>query len=356
MVRAVPFLVPTRTKSVVGLSAFAVGFAGLLTILEAPESSVAGRAAWAVLGAGVALLVVALTAQEPGHGCAFCRKPRRGVKYLVSSPTVSICDDCIPLLMSILTAGANDGKPPQPWQRPIIDGLPRNCPLGIARPLLEALARDSKDPAALRKAASACVALHHGDLAHDVLQRIPERDRTVEDWLDLGIACGDARRDAEAVAATATAQNLDDGPWRPWCLNNLVWFRLRLQPDASTEVRNGWLRDLEEARRLLAEKQPAAWKEMTVLCYGTEAEVRRVLGDTQGAFHALAEGEKLAPLNGTRLLIRARILAMGDPPLGRADAARALELLHPESNDARDARELLAKLGAQPEPPVTSPR
>jgi hypothetical protein len=198
--------------------------------------------------------------------------------------------------------------------------------------------------------------LQHGDLACEILQRIPERDRTVGDWLDLGVACGDARRDADAVAATVTAQNLDDGRWRPWCLNNLVWFKLRLQPDASREVREGWLRDLEEGRRLLVERQPAGWQDVTVLCYGTEAEVRRVLGDTQGALRALTQAETLGPLNGTRLLIRARTLAMGDPSLGRADAARALEMLHPESNDARDARELLAQLDPKAEPPVTSPR
>jgi len=356
MVPAVPFLVSTKAKFLLVFLAFGSFLAGLVITLEVRGSVVAGPVAWALLGAGVALFFVAMAARQPQEGCAFCLKPRSSVNYLVNSPSASVCDGCIPLLMSILTAGANDGKPPQPWQRPLIDGLPRNCPLSISRPLLEALAAQSKGPAALREAASACTDLHHPDLACEVIRRIPEHDRTVGDWLNLGVACGDARRDAEAVAATVTAQNLDDGRWRPWCLNNLVWFKLRLQSDASREVREGWLRDLEAARRLLAEKQPAAWKEVTVLCYGTEAEVRRVLGDTQGAFHALAEGEKLAPLNGTRLLIRARILAMGDPPLGRADATRALELLHPESHDARDVRELLAQLDAQPAAPVTSPR
>jgi hypothetical protein len=355
MVRAMRFLVSTRTKFVVTFLALGSFLAGLVIIIIA-GSGATREVTWALLGAGVALFVVALLAQQPQEACSFCHRPRGSLKYLASSTAASVCDGCIPLFMGVLTATLSERKPPESWQRAVLDGLPRNCPLSISRPLLQALADESKDPAALREVVSASLGLHNANLACEIVQRIPEGDRTVGDWLDLGIACGDARRDAEAVAATVTAQNLDDGRWRPWCLNNLVWFKLRLQPDASREVREGWLRDLEEARRLLAEQQPAAWKEVTVLCYGTEAEVRRALGDTKGAFRALAEAEELGPLNGTRLLIRARILAMGDPPLGRADAARALELLHPESSDARDARELLARLDARPEPAVTSPR
>jgi len=356
MVPAVPFLVSTKTKFVLAFLACGSFLMGLVITVKVRESIVAGPIAWALLGVGLALFVVAMIAQQPQEACSFCRKPRISVNYLVNAAGASVCDGCIPLFMGVLTSTLIERKSLGPWQRPVIAGLPQNCPLSISRPLLQALADESNDPAALREAVSASLDLHNADVACEIVQRIPEGDRTAGDWLNLGIARGDARRDAEAVAATVTAQNLDNGRWRPWCLNNLVWFELRLQPDASREVREGWLRDLKEARRLLMERQPAAWQEVTALCYGTEAEVRRVLGDTKGAFSALANGEALAPLNGTRLLIRARILAMGDPPLGRADATRALELLHPESNDARDARELLAQLDAKAEPPVTSPR
>jgi tetratricopeptide (TPR) repeat protein len=216
----------------------------------------------------------------------------------------------------------------------------------ISRPLLEALAEASNDPAALRPVISACIKLENPDLACQILERIPVSDRLTGDWLDLGVAHGYSGRYAEAVAATRTAMNLDDGRWKPWCLNNQVWFGLRAQPDASAQVRAGWLRDLEEARRLLAEKKPAGWKEVTQLSHGTEAEVHRALGDAPAAFRALAEAEALGPLVGSRLLVRARVLAMGDPPLGRLDAERALERLHPESLEAGEARALIARLDA----------
>ena len=78
---------------------------------------------------------------------------------------------------------------------------------------------------------------------------------------------------------------------------------------------------------------------------GTEAEMRRALGDIAGALRMLTEAEKDAPLSGEGQLTRARVLASsGDPLLARRAVESAVELLHPESPEAREARELLATL------------
>lgn len=306
----------------------------------------ASHVGWTILGAGLAVAVVARCARRPEDACSFCDWPRAKVQFLIAGNAVSICERCISASMAAVAEGQQGKKPPGAWPRMVVDGLPRLCPKTISRPLLEAVAAAATDHDSIRAAASTCGRFLHHDLAIDLLRRIPEGERGAADWLNLGFALGSDGRPAEAVAATATALKLDDGRWRPWCLNNAVWYGLRAQPDAPVAIRQAWLRDLEEAKRALLEKRPANWQTMLQSVGGTEAELRRALGDLKGALQALTETETYGALTGERHLIRARVLASSGQTLGRHDAERALELLHPESLDAREARALLDTLNA----------
>ena len=299
---------------------------------------------WILVGACLALAVFARAARRPDDACSFCHASRQQVQLLIAARAVSICEQCLSLSMAAAAEDLQSKNPPRPWLRHVVDGLPRNCSRAVSRPLLEAMAEGSTDHATLRAVADACVRLSNPEVAVELLQRIPEGDRQTTDWLDLGSALGRIGRNGEGLAATEAALKGDDGTRRAVCLNNRVWHGVRHQPGAPPDIRADWLRDLDEARRLLAEKRPQGWQAIMQCLHGTEAEVRSAADDLQGALQALAEAEKLGPLGGERHLIRARAFARaGDPPLGRADAEKVLELMHPESREAVEARALLAR-------------
>jgi hypothetical protein len=299
---------------------------------------------WTLLGATIVLAEFARVARRPDDACSFCHAPRKQVQLLIAARAVSICEQCVSLSMAAAAEDLQGRQPPRPWLRHVVDGLPRHCPRAISRPLLEAMADGSSDPATLRAVAVACRRLSNDEVAAEMLQRIPERDRTIGDWLALGAALGQIGRTGEALAATDAALKADDGTHRVVCLNNRVWHGVRHQPGAPPDTRAAWLRDLDEAKRLLEGKRPPGWQAMMQCLHGTEAEVRSAGDDLKGALQALAEAEKLGPFGGERHLIRARAFARaGDPPLGRADAQKVLELLHPESIEVVEARALLAR-------------
>lgn len=303
---------------------------------------------WTLLAAGLTLFAVAMrSARRPQDECAFCGAPRAKVQRLVAGTSAAICEGCAPLSLAVMAEDLAGRKPPGPWQRLLVDSLPARCPVGISRPLLEALAAGGADAGMLRAVASVGIRLQNHAVAVEILTRIPEAERQPRDWLNLAYAQGSLGRYEEAARGTETALERDDGDLRVWGLNNRAWFGLRQRPDASVEVRTAWLRDVEEAKRLLAAKRPAGWQALMQSCHGTEAELRRSLGDLRGALQTLSEAEALGPLGGERHLIRARVLASGDPPLGRHDVERALELLHPDSPYVREARDLLATFPAQ---------
>ena len=298
---------------------------------------------WALLGAGVALGFVARHARGPDGACSFCDQPRASVQYLLAGPAVSICERCTQTSMAVVAEAMRAKSPQGPWAHTVLDGLPRFCPKKVSRPLLEVAAAETSDHDALRNLSGTAARFQHPDLARELLERIPEADRRADDWMNLGRAFGLEGRNGDALAATAKGAAKDDGTLRPWCLNNAAWYGLRHQPEAPVEVRQAWLSNVIEARRLLLEKRPNGWQGLLHSIACTEAEVRRALGDVAGALRALTEAETGAELGGEGELIRARVLASsGDPVLGRRGAERALELLHPESVQAREARELLA--------------
>jgi hypothetical protein len=299
-----------------------------------------------LLAASFVLFVATMRyARLPDDECSFCGTPRLRAKFLVAGKAVAICEVCAPLSVANIAEDLADKTPPGPWHVAIVDSLPWRCPVSLSRPLVQKLVEESTDPAALRRAAATARKLQHPDLAVEALSRIPEAGREAGAWLDLGLSLGAAGRYAEAVAATSTALAKGDAALRPWCLNNRAWFSVRHRPDAPIEERTTWLREVEEAKRLVSETRSEGWQVAMQCFLGTEAELRQALGDQRGALQTLTEAEGLGPFSGAQHLVRARVLAAGDPPLGRLDAKRALELLHPDSPDAREARALLARLG-----------
>jgi len=305
--------------------------------------------AWILLGATLVLAFFLRVARRPDDECSFCHASRQQVEVLIAGTAVSICERCLSLSTAVAAEDLQAKQPPRPWLRQVVDGLPRNCPLAVSRPLLLAMADERTDPASLRGVFAACARLSNPEVAAETLRRIPEGERQTEDWLNLGWALGGMGRNGEALAATEAALKVDDGTRRVLCLNNAVWFGVRYQQGAPADSRAAWLRDLDEAKRLLAEKRPDGWQSLMQNLHGTEAEVRSAGDDAKGALEALAEAEKLGPFTAARHLVRARVFARSDdPPLGRTDAQKALELLHPESLEAREARELLARFAHEP--------
>jgi tetratricopeptide (TPR) repeat protein len=298
---------------------------------------------WTLLGATIVMAEFAHVARRPDDACSFCHASREQVQVLIAARAVSICEQCLSLSMAAAAEDLQGRQPPRPWLRHVVDGLPRNCPRAVSRPLLEAMADGSTDPATLREVAGACGRLSNDEVAAEMLQRIPESDRGTMDWLSLGAALGRIGRPREALAATEAALKVDDGTHRAACLNNRVWHGIRHQSGAPADTRAAWLRDLDEARRLLDEKRPPGWQPLMQCLHGTEAEVRSAGDDLKGALQALAEAEKLGPFSGERHLIRARAFARAGEPLGRADAQKVLELVHPESLEAIEARALLSR-------------
>jgi tetratricopeptide (TPR) repeat protein len=300
----------------------------------------------ASIGAAAALVIVVLGTRSPRDECALCLKPLGKVDQLVRGPTAAICDRCAGRTLRMVADELDRDGQPHEWQGRCLDTLPARCPVRISRPLLEAMAASASDTSSLREAIERCLRLENNELACDLYQRIPEDERQARDWVNLGVALSKCGRFGDAITATSRARESDDDPIRPWCLNNVALFRLKLEPDAPASARAEWIREVEEAQRLLLETRPPGWMSILRASRVTEAELRSSLGDRAGATEALARAEELGPLSGEGLLVRARTLADSDEPwLAEVEARSALEALHPDSREAREAKELLDSLG-----------
>jgi tetratricopeptide (TPR) repeat protein len=342
-----------RTRLCIGLAAVVLLASAVLVAFGFAGTTIGPVLGWTLVGFAVVLTALVTRTRLPGDECALCGRPRLDLRLLVAAPHVSVCDGCSASALAAVAEQLENAGKPGDWLRLSVEALPPKCPLEISRPLLDAMVAASAEPASLRQVATACTRLNHDVLAAELLQRIPETQRTAGDWLNLGVALGKQAREADALAATAKALEHDDGNLRPWCLNNAVWFGCRLDPHPSDENTARWLADLEEARRLLSEQHRPGWESTVQSCYGTEAEVHNASGDDPKALQALSAAEKLGPLGGERLLIRARVLAHAGLPLrAREEAERALRELHPQSRSAEEARRLLATL----QQPVSSLR
>jgi tetratricopeptide (TPR) repeat protein len=301
---------------------------------------------WALAGALLAALIgIALSVRRPADECALCGTTRAKAKLLVTAPSVGICDRCAGLPMALVAENLEAKQQRSDWLEVYVSGLPRQCPTRISRPMLEALGAEVRDAPKLRAVATGCFERENNELGCELLQRIPEAERLAGDWINLGFGLGKRGRYAEAIAVTTHALEHGDGSSRALCLNNIAVFRLKLEPGAPAPERARWLAEVEEATRLLAARTPTGWRGTLQACRGTEADLKRSLGDVFGALDALAAAEKLGPHTGERQVIRARVYAAaGKPVLARAAAEAAIELLHPESLAAADARALLAGL------------
>jgi len=296
-----------------------------------------------LLGMAYLSVPLLLLIGAPEHACSMCGTARRRLGTLLAGEAASICEGCARFAMKTLAQEAERKGRAEAWCDDLIQLLPERCPRGLSRAFVERLTGRDRTSSGLRHAAQRALDLGNEPLARELLEELPEAERQPVDWLNLGVALADLDRDADALAATERAAGV--AALRPWVLNNAVWFRTQLQPDASAAERTRWLAEVEEAQRLLAEAHPHGWQRSMGWFRGTEAEVRRLSGDLEGALAALARAEAEHPLAGEHLARRARVLAdLGRMDEDRGELERALALLHPEGKAAADARALLASL------------
>ncbi len=146
-----------------------------------------------------------------------------------------------------------------------------------------------------------------------------------------------------------------DEPHLPWVKNNLAWFSARnaagsyRDPGKVTrETADRWLADLDDARRMVADRKPEGWATLHSRCLGTRAEILRVVGELDGALVSLDRLAADGPLDGEQRLCRARVLAqMKRESAAITDLKVALTTLHPESEDTKEARALLEQLAGK---------
>jgi tetratricopeptide (TPR) repeat protein len=323
--------------------------AGVLFVV-AVVGALAGVATKALVLVYVAPLLLAFAVwrgRERGVHCSFCQRFQDDVRSLVVGPSAvtgrsaaAICDTCAALALGVAMEAAPEG-----W-RLVTGALPRHCPWKVSSVFLDAT-EDGQD--ALRAAASTAFRLGNMPALERVLGRIPASERTAGDWINLGIALGKQRRLEEAIEATLRA---DDPSRRPFVLNNVAWFSAKHSTGAAYRSSTvllaadaeSLLRDVSEAERLLGEKRPRGYERVLSQCSGTRAEILRLKGDLDGALAALALARTRGPTSGEQHLIWALVLdAKGDREGAVEHAREAMEDLHPESLEAREARELLAK-------------
>jgi hypothetical protein len=294
--------------------------------------------------AAVAPLFVAFAiwrGSKPAPFCSFCQRSQDDVNSLVACPRAAICNVCATLALGVATE-----RSPSGW-RLLTGALPRHCPWAVSSLFLDAT-DDGQD--ALRAATSTAFRLGNMPAAERLLGRIPVSERTAGDWITLGVTLGAQRRIDEAIQATLRATVASR---RPYVLNNVAWFSAKqrtgegyrssgvlLAADAEK-----LLGDVREAERLLEEQRPKGYERVLSQCSGTRAEILRLMGDLDGAVAALVHASGLVPTTGEQHLLWARVLeAKAERTLALEHARNATAELHPESADAREARELFASL------------
>jgi tetratricopeptide (TPR) repeat protein len=344
--------VSARFRRALGLGGPVLFVAGIVLAVARPGSSLA----WALGGAGAALVLVARRTTASDRGCAFCGADRERVAFLVTGPSVSICPECA-AAASAKTAEELDRRGQLlEWTRMFLGGLPERAPLSLSRPYVEMVVGSERSPEWIRASLACCFRFGHHRLAQELLEAIPEPARTPFDWINLGFALGEQGRHAEALAATRRGAAAGDETSAPWVLANGAWYELLLNPGASRDDLARWAADAVEARRLLTARPESpegldARRQAVASFLGIEAELLRRMGDPEAALRALDDADTQEPPTGERLVVQARALAdLARPDEARACAERALAVLRPESRAAAEARRALDAL-----PPAAGP-
>jgi tetratricopeptide (TPR) repeat protein len=321
-------------RALAALGAACVVFAALL--LPSPWT-VALLPLMGAAAASIFFLYASVTAQVPKQRCSFCLKPNTQVKVLVVSPRAGICEECAALTLENIAAHCEKTRNYLSLYSMLLDALPTTVPTVVSGALLKAVADETTSLDEKRRIASRCIDFFNNALAADLLFQIPEQEREAEDFINLGVALGRLGRLDEALHFTKSALNLDVD-LHPLALNNAAWFQLQKDPEAAKEDLLRWIADIEQARHLLADLALDRQKFLLLHCLCTEAALRNALGDMDGAEAALNELKTLGPLKGRPLLIRGRMaLKSGKPMSAALDFQRAIEDLHPESEDAKEA-------------------
>lgn len=309
---------------------------------------------WVLVGAAVAVVAVATRTRASDRACAFCGAGGEQVSFLVTGPAVSLCAGCAAAASAKSAEELDRQGLHVEWLQAFLGGLSERAPLALSRPHLERLAWTDPAPEALRASAAWCARLGHHALARELLETLPEADRTALDWSDLAAALGAEGRLGDALAAARRAA--DGTPAGAWSIAQAAWLELQLHPGAPAEDLARWLEQVVEARRQLqdavGDAGDAGLEDRVASCWTVEAELRRRTGDGEGALRCLDEAAARVGPDGERLLVRARTLAaLGRAAEARGEAERAVALLRPDAQAAEDARRLLDELAAAPAAP-----
>ena len=337
-----PFSITERQRAIFVVLTVAVSTALLLALQAAVVRSF-------VVGAAIAMIAVALFARVPGleaptheSECSFCRAPRANVKFLVAGPTVSICENCCALSHAIFSTELDRKGESVDWRVLLAQSLPDHCRHEHSGRILDALSFGSLAPVDVRSFVREALRLDDGETMLRLLERIPESERVENDRLGIGYAYSLCGRYDEALRATDAVVGSSTPGIRALAFNNRIAMRLlasRTHPPSEMEA---WLRELEQAKVLVTGEQHSL-----AYCLATEADVRLLLGDREGAARAIEAAAKNAAPNPAHLVTRARIrTAQGRREDARADLAEALRVAHPESRIAADARALQQELGS----------
>ncbi|WP_394844892.1 hypothetical protein LZC95_48585 [Pendulispora brunnea] len=297
-------------------------------------------------GVFVMALLVSRRARSESQ-CGFCGQTRMQVRKLVEGPVVSICETCAPLAVEVIAEAEDDG-----WLR-VTEALPQRCPWVMSSAAVEAIVAQHAKASTLRRVASIARRQTNSAAVERALTRIPEAERTDSDWISLGIAIGAQRRYEEAITVTRRAAGK---ALAPWVVNNVVSYSARatLAPDyrgsgsLSHDTAESWLRELDDACQSLRNESPGGWEHAHQSCLHTRAEVQCLKGDIDAALATLEQAAAAGPLSGVQHLCRARVFAAkGSKDAAVAELKLAIGKLHPESEDAHDARARLSELDAR---------
>jgi tetratricopeptide (TPR) repeat protein len=279
------------------------------------------------------LLIVAALITAPDQECSFCRRPRVAVKLMVAGQSTSVCDECAAQSLGVVASEHAQKKDDIAWLTHAILALPNRCPRAISTPLFRACAikDQSHREALLRKAFD----IGNPGAVEELIRRSPEESRSGTDWVNLGVALELQGRFREAIEAVEHVAGMPDQ--EPWLLNNRGSALVELENDAPTLRR--LLADNVRARQLLEALKPPGAESVGAAMLGAGAELHRRLGERDAALECLRSARAIGGEHPTRLITHAKL--EGNSDQGRQLLEQALELAHPESREAEEARRLL---------------
>lgn len=274
--------------------------------------------------------------------CAFCRKPRREVKQMVAGTSASICNECTKLSMQVLVEKSERDDDAE-WIEMMLFGLPKRSPWEISSALFRA--STPKDQQRLDALINRAIELDNPVALEELLRRSADAERTPREWINLGYALERQGRFREAMEALEHVAGIPEH--EPWLLNNRASARVELGPCDEPTLRE-LLADNLRARQLIEASKPYGFERIAAVMLGAGAKLHLHLGEREAALECLKSARAFGgDEDPERLITQAKIVDLqGKKDEARALVQRAIELAHPESREANEARRLVETLGA----------